>query len=65
MKTDVNKENDEIMRKGLSALYKQDKEIKERRAKMEKEGVKEQVMDFIFGKSDYNPLRDGEVQNDK
>jgi len=65
MKTDVNKENDEITRKGQEALYKAQKESSERKAKMAQPVIKEQVLDFIFGKSDYNPLRDGEAQNDK
>ena len=64
-RTDSNKENDEMMRKGISHLHQINKETAERRAKMKQPGVKEDLMKFIFGESDYNPLRDDKVEDEK
>lgn len=58
MKTDVNKENDEMMRRGLSELHEINKQTEARREMLRQPGVKEDLMKFIFGESDFNPLRE-------
>lgn len=56
MKSDINKENDIMSRKGLSAIHS-DKKIKSaKKEELSKEGKKEELMDWLFGKSDKNPL---------
>lgn len=65
MRTDENAENDAMMRKGISNLYRIEKENKARKDKLKEEGVKEDLMKFIFGESDYNPLRDKEKKDDE
>lgn len=56
MKSELNKDNDIMSRKGLSELYKSKKEIKRKVDLLQDKDIKQKTMDFIFGKTDENPL---------
>lgn len=56
MKFDKNKENDEAIRKGISAVYKAEKAKKSLKAQLADPVTKEKVLDFIFGKTTENPI---------
>lgn len=58
MKSDLNKENDAAYRAGVSAVYGQNKKNKSKQNALKDEEVKQQTLDFIFGKSEINPLKD-------
>lgn len=64
MKTDVNKESDEMMRKGLSHLYATKKVSEAKRERMKNPETKKAVMEYIFGKSNENPLSDIKAVNE-
>ena len=55
-KFDLNKENDEALRKGTSAVYKADKTTKSVKAQLVKAETKQATLDFIFGKTTENPI---------
>ena len=58
MKSDINTENDKANRAGVSAVYKSQKLKAERKITLKDEETKQKTLDFIFGKSDENPLKD-------
>lgn len=53
---DVNTENDRLLRAGLSALHKDTKKTEIRKELLKDEDTKSKLMDFLFSKSDFNPL---------
>lgn len=55
-KVNLNKEQDEAARKGLSSVNREAKVKAERKEKLKNEEVKVKSMDYIFGKTDVNPL---------
>ena len=57
MKSDKNTENDNALRKGNSAVYKADKMAKSVKAQLNIEDTKQKTLDFIFGKSEENPIK--------
>lgn len=57
MKSNVNEENDKIQRAGISALYKETKAKKSKQELLKDDEIKQKTMDFIFGKSEENPLQ--------
>ncbi len=56
-KFDLNKESDIALRKGNSAVYKADKIAKSVKAQLNVEDTKQKTLDFIFGKSEENPIK--------
>ena len=56
MKADLNKENDSILRKGASAVYSIKKSEEKKAVKLKDAEIKQKTLDYIFGKSDENPL---------
>ena len=58
MKSDINAENDKANRAGASAVYKSQKAKTGRKTALKDEETKQKTLDFIFGKSDENPLKD-------
>lgn len=56
MKADLNTKNDKMLRAGASALYKEQKLKKCKREMLKDEETKAKTLEFIFGKSDENPL---------
>lgn len=54
--TDVNKDNDIALRKGLSAVYKHNKQKTVINNAISDPEIKDALMDFIFGKIDKSPL---------
>lgn len=56
-KSDKNMENDNALRKGNSAVYKADKMAKSVKAQLNTAGTKQATLDFIFGKSEENPIK--------
>ena len=58
MKSDINAENDKANRAGVSAVYKSQKLKTGRKNTLKDEETKQKTLDFIFGKSDENPLKD-------
>ena len=56
MKFDKNKENDEAIRKGISAVYKTEKAKKSLKAQLADPVTKQNTLDFIFGKTTENPI---------
>ena len=57
MKSDKNTENDNTLRKGNSADYKADKMAKSVKAQLNTAETKQAALDFIFGKSEENPIK--------
>ncbi len=55
--TDINSENDVLLRAGLSVLEKNNKKTEIKKQLLKDEGTKKQLMDFLFSKSDFNPLK--------
>ena len=53
---DAVEEQDSISRSGVSKVYKMNINAQNVREAIAQKGVKDAVMDFIFGKSDTNPL---------
>ena len=56
-----NKENDTMTQKGLSKLYHEKKAAKLRKAKLENEGVREDLMKWLFSgpeNTEDTPLKD-------
>ena len=58
MKSDINAENDKANRAGVSAVYKSQKLSTGRKNTLKDEETKQKTLDFIFGKSTVNPLKD-------
>ena len=56
-KFDLNTENDNALRKGNSAVYKADKMAKSVKAQLNTAETKQAALDFIFGKSEENPIK--------
>jgi len=56
MKTNLNIQNDEMTRKERSEIYKIEKEKARKKQILQDPESKKQLMDFLFGKSDENPL---------
>ena len=54
--TNINSENDKALRAGQSAVYHVTKNKKELKEAFKVQGTTESLMDFIFGKSEVNPL---------
>lgn len=54
--TNLNSENDKAFRAGQSAVYHVTKNKKELKEVFKVQGTTESLMDFIFGKSEDNPL---------
>jgi hypothetical protein len=57
MKSNANEENDKIQRAGISALYKETKAKKSKQELLKDDEIKQKTLDFIFGKSEENPLQ--------
>lgn len=57
MKADVNKENDDIFRKGKSAVHRKEKEKSNKKDMLKDPETLKATMDYIFGHSDENPLK--------
>ena len=55
--TDINSENDVLLRAGLSVLEKNNKKTEIKKQLLKDENTKKQLMDFLFSKSDFNPLK--------
>lgn len=55
-KFDLNKQNDEMLRKGSSELYKIEKEKARKKEILSNGDNKQKLMNFLFGKSEVNPL---------
>lgn len=55
-KSELTKEADSFNRKGSSALYKEEKVKKSVTTALLDTDVKSAAMDYIFGKTDENPL---------
>lgn len=56
MKSNKNAENDIALRRGLSAVYKAKKNKDAINKSLKDEVKKQELMDFIFGKSENNPI---------
>lgn len=56
MKTDLNVENDIALRRGSSAVYRDEANKKFVQEQLKDEAVKQATMDFIFGRSTENPI---------
>ncbi len=56
-KTDLNKESDIALRKGNSAVYQMEKAKKSMKAQLANPETKQATLDFIFGKSEENPIK--------
>ena len=57
MKTDLNTDNDIAIRRGDSAVYKQEKDKKSRKTQLSNAETNRATLDFIFGKSEENPIK--------
>lgn len=57
MKSNVNAENDNFLRKGISAVYHTEKAKKSMKAQLSDPETKQKTLDFIFGKSEENPIK--------
>lgn len=55
-KTNLNSENDIALRRGLSAVYRVECDKKAVQEQLKDESIKQATMDFIFGKTDVNPI---------
>lgn len=49
-------ESDSMSRNGISSVYKKRKESSERNLKLQDAETRQKTLDFIFGKSEENPL---------
>jgi hypothetical protein len=56
-KFDLNKESDIALRKGSSAVYKSEKAKKSMKDQLSNAETKQATLDFIFGKSEENPIK--------
>lgn len=56
MKSDVNVENDVAIRRGSSAVYHSEKSKKSMQSQLNNEETKNATLDFIFGRSETNPI---------
>jgi hypothetical protein len=56
-KFDLNKESDIALRKGNSAVYASEKAKKSMKEQLSNDETKQATMDFIFGKSEENPIK--------
>ncbi len=56
-KTNLNGENDIALRKGNSAVYQMEKAKKSMKAQLANPETKQATLDFIFGKSEENPIK--------
>ena len=56
MKSDKNAENDIALRRGLSAVYRSKKNKDAINKSLKDSATKQGLMDFIFGKSETNPI---------
>lgn len=68
MKSDVNVENDKAIRNGVSAVYHTEKAKKSMQGQLSNEEVKNATLDFIFGRSDVNPIirdKNNKIQSTK
>lgn len=55
-KSNLNVDNDIALRKGISAVYKVECDRKAVQEQLKDSAVKQATMDFIFGKSNVNPI---------
>lgn len=55
-KTNLNADNDVALRKGTSAVYRDEANRKFVQEQLKDENIKKATMDFIFGLSDENPI---------
>ena len=56
-KFDLNKESDIALRKGESAVYQMEKAKKSMKEQLSDAETKQATLDFIFGKSEENPIK--------
>ena len=57
LKSDLNIENDIAIRKGISAVYHMEKAKKSMKEQLNDPKTKQATLDFIFGKSEENPIK--------
>ena len=63
MKTNMNTENDSALRKGSSAVYRDQKNKDVLKKSLKNEETKQAVLDFIFGKREESPINRNEEGN--
>ena len=56
-KFDLNKESDIALRKGNSAVYQMEKAKKSMKDQLRNAETRQATLDFIFGKSEENPIK--------